>query len=103
MSLAIGGLLVGWLDAKGYLQKIPTIGNSRALTLGIAGYAATRFIKHPMVQNAGLAALAAAAFDFGKVHGARGSAPKLPAAVKGDDGAGGHDDFSTANADGGPL
>lgn len=104
MSLAIGGLLVGWMDAKGYLNKIPTIGNSRALTLGIAGYAATRFFpKYPMVQNAGLAALAAAAFDFGKVHASKGL-PKV--AVKGEsegEGAGAHDDFSSSRGDGGPY
>jgi hypothetical protein len=98
----MGGLVVGWLDSKGYLNKIPTIGNSRALTLGIAGYAATRFIKHPFVQTAGLAALAAAAFDFGKVHGSKGAAPK-PAAAHGEDGAGAHDDFSSSRGDGGPY
>ena len=38
------------------------------LTLGIAGYAATRFFKNPSVRQAGLAALAAACFDFGKVQ-----------------------------------
>lgn len=104
----MGGLVVGWLDSKGYLNKIPTIGNSRALTLGIAGYAVTRFVKHPFAQTAGLAALAAAAFDFGKVHGSKSGAAALgpkPTATHGDEaeGAGSHDDFSRNKGDGGPY
>jgi hypothetical protein len=113
MSLAIGGLVVGALDGRGLLQKIPTIGGSRAMTLGIAGYLATRFIKNPFVRNAGLAALAAAAYDYGKVHlgtlgGAPVAAPSVPVptahATHGmDEGAGAHDDDSRFRGDGGPY
>ena len=108
MALAIGGLVVGALDSRGYLQKIPTIGGSRAVTLAIAGYVATRYVKNPFVRNAGLAALAAAAFDYGKVHlgGApAAAAPRLPvpaaAAPHGEEGASGHDDPSGFRGDGG--
>jgi len=110
MALAIGGLIVGALDGRGILNKIPTIGGSRAVTLAIAGYAATRFIKNPFVRNAGLAAMAAAAYDYGKVHlggpGAALAAPRVPApaaAPHGEEGASGHDDPSGFRGDGGPY
>jgi CHASE2 domain-containing sensor protein len=108
VSLAIGGLIVGALDGRGLLNKIPTIGGSRAMTLGIAGYLVTRFVKHPMARNAGLAALAAAAYDYGKVHLGSGGgsssaavAPVPPPAGKGT--VGGHDDPSGSRGDGGPY
>lgn len=68
-GVAIGALIVGYLQGKGFLEKLPQIGGSRVLTLGIAGYAVTRFVKNPSIRQAGLAALAAAAFDFGRVQG----------------------------------
>ena len=69
MGLAVGAAAVGYLEAKGTLNKLPAIGGSRALTLAIAGYAATRFVRNPTVRMMGLAAIAAGAFDFGRVHG----------------------------------
>lgn len=69
MAVALGGLAVGYLQGKGFLDKLPQIGGSKVLTLGLAGWAATRFIKNPTVRTAGLAALAAAAVDFGRVQG----------------------------------
>lgn len=69
MSIALGGLVVGYLQGKGFLDRLPQIGGSKVLTLGLAGWAATRFIKNPTIRTAGLAALAAAAVDFGRVQG----------------------------------
>jgi hypothetical protein len=69
MSIAIGGAVVGYLQGKGYLDKLPQIGGSKVITLGLAGWAATRFVKNPWVRTAGVAALAAAAVDFGRVQG----------------------------------
>jgi hypothetical protein len=69
MGIALGGLAVGYLDGKGFLDKLPQIGGSKIVTLGLAGYAATRFFKNQHIRQAGLAALAAAAFDFGRVQG----------------------------------
>lgn len=69
VGVTLGAAVVGWLDAKGYLDKLPQIGGSKTITLMLAGYAATRFIKNRHVRDAGLAALAAGAFDFGRVQG----------------------------------
>ena len=69
MGIVVGGMVVGYLQGKGFLDKLPQIGGSKVITLGLAGYAATRFIKNPSVRTAGLAALAAAAVDFGRVQG----------------------------------
>lgn len=66
MGIALGAVAVGYLQGAGFLDKLPQIGGSATTTLGILGYAATRFVKNPMVRNAGLAALAAACFDFGR-------------------------------------
>lgn len=68
MGVTLGALVVGYAQGKGFLDKLPQIGGSKVLTLGLVGYAATRFIKNPSVRQAGLAALAAAAFDFGRVQ-----------------------------------
>lgn len=68
MGIALGGLVAGYASGKGYLDKLPKIGGSSVVTLGIAGYAATRFLKNKFAREAGLACLAAAAFDFGKVQ-----------------------------------
>lgn len=67
-GVAVGALVVGYLQGKGFLDKLPQIGGSRVITLGIAGYAATRFSKNPSIRQAGLAALASALFDFGRVQ-----------------------------------
>lgn len=87
IPIALAGAVVGFLDGKGYLDKLPQIGGSKTITLGIAGYAATRFVRNQHVRNAGLAALAAAAFDFGRVHGGATSGFD---GVNGDGGAGPH-------------
>jgi hypothetical protein len=69
MGLTVGGLAVGYLNQKGFLNKLPTIGGSRMMTLGLAGYAATRFTRNSTIRMAGLAALVVAAADFGRVQG----------------------------------
>jgi hypothetical protein len=68
MGVTVGALVVGYASGKGFLDRLPQIGGSKVLTLGLAGYAATRFFKNPSIRQAGLAALAAAAFDFGRVQ-----------------------------------
>jgi hypothetical protein len=86
MGVTVGALVVGYMSGKGFLDKLPQIGGSRVLTLGLAGYAATRFIKNTSVRNAGLAALAAAAFDFGRVQA--GGTSGFDGDISGDAGAG---------------
>lgn len=105
MAMAIGGAIAGALDANGVFNKLPALGGSRALTLAIAGYAATRFSKHPMVRNVGLAAMAVGAFDAVKFHlsGPAVTAPAPKAAAQGPHGTEGHDDPSGHQGDGGPF
>jgi hypothetical protein len=66
VGIALGAAAVGYATGKGYLNKLPALAGSHVLTLGLIGFAATRFVKNQHVRNAGLAALAAAAFDFGR-------------------------------------
>ncbi len=68
VGIALGAAAVGYATGKGYLNKLPAIAGSHVLTLGLIGFAATRFIKNPHIRNAGIAALAAAAFDFGRTQ-----------------------------------
>lgn len=86
-GVALGALVVGYLDGKGFLDRLPQLGGSKVITLGVGGYALTRFVKNPMIRQAGLAALAAAAFDFGRVQGGKVSGFED---VNGDAGAGPH-------------
>lgn len=67
LILAAAGL--GYAKQKGMLDKLPTVGGSKVLSLGIAGYIATRFVRNPTVRNIGTAAMLVAAFDFGRVQG----------------------------------
>lgn len=99
MGMAIGGAIAGALDAKGLFNKLPAIGGSRAATLALTGYAATRFLKNKYVRMAGLAAIAVGAFDAVKSHMIQ-AAPKAQAAPKGTSG---HDDDSGHEGDGGPY
>ena len=69
MGLTVGGLAVGYLNQKGFLAKLPAIGGSRMISVGLAGYALTRFSKNPTIRMAGVAALVVAAADFGRVQG----------------------------------
>jgi hypothetical protein len=74
VSVGVGALVVGYMDGNGMLDKLPAVAGSRMVTIGIAGYLATRFVRHPGVRAAGLAALAAAAYDYGrKQAGAKGT------------------------------
>lgn len=85
LSVALGGLAIGWLDGRGMLNQLPPIMGSRMTTIGIAGYLATRFIRHPSVRAAGLAALGAAAYDVGRKQGGGASASGWGEDVSGDD------------------
>jgi hypothetical protein len=69
VPVAIGGLIVGYAQAKGLLNKLPTIGGSKVFTLGLAGYLVARYVKNPTLRHAGVAAIAVAAADFGRVQG----------------------------------
>lgn len=69
LSVVLGGAAVGYADAKGFLDVIPTIMGSRMMTIGIAGWAATRYVRSPAIKAAGMAALGAAAYDFGRKQG----------------------------------
>lgn len=66
-GIAIGAALVGVLDGKKYLDKLPKIMGSSAATLAIAGYVATKFFKNPHVRMAGYAAIAVGVFDIARV------------------------------------
>src|SRR5947207_15796356 len=69
VGIALAAAAVGYAEAKGYLDRIPTIGGSRALTLALVGYAATRFSHNAHIRMAGIATIAAGGFDWGKVQG----------------------------------
>jgi hypothetical protein len=69
ISVAVGGALLGYLDGAGHLDAVPAIGGSRMVTIGLAGYAATRWSRNATVRAAGYAALAAAAYDYGRLSG----------------------------------
>lgn len=73
VGIALGGAVVGYLQGSGRLDFLPEIGGSRMVTLGLAGYAATRFSRNQHIRAAGLAALASAAFDFGRAQGGGGT------------------------------
>lgn len=77
-ALPIGVLLgaagIGWAQAKGYLNKIPTIGGSRATTLAIAGFALTRLTSNKTARQLGSTAMIIGAFDFGSKQGGGKSA-----------------------------
>lgn len=88
MGIGVGGLIAGWLTGKGYLDKLPEIGGSKTFTLGLAGYFAQRMSKNHYVREAGIAALAAAAFDVGKVQG--GGTSGFEDGTQGDAGGGPH-------------
>ncbi len=73
IPVAIGGLVVGYADGKGFLDKLPPIAGSRMVTIGLAGYALTRFTRNPSFRAAGLAALAAAAYAVGNAQAKGGT------------------------------
>jgi hypothetical protein len=87
--MVVGALGVGYLQGKGMLNKIPTIGGSRALTLALVGFALTRFTKNRMLRTAGVVSMVAGAFDWGRVQG--GGVSGLEGDTEGDDYAAGDD------------
>jgi len=60
---------LGYMQAKGWLNKIPTIGGSRAATLAVAGFAVTRLTKNHHLRLLGNTAMIVGAFDFGSKMG----------------------------------
>lgn len=68
VSIALTAAALGYAQSKGLLDKLPQIGGSKVISLGLFGYAATRFLRHPIARQAGMAALTVAAFDFGRVQ-----------------------------------
>lgn len=73
-SMMLGAAGLGYAQAKGFLNKIPTIGGSRALTIGVAGYAVTRLTSNPTARMVGKVAMLVGAFDFGSKQGGGKSA-----------------------------
>jgi hypothetical protein len=69
-GLALGGAIVGYAQAAGWLDSLPELGGSKTLAMGVAGYLATRMTNNKYVREAGAAAIAVAAFEFGREHGA---------------------------------
>lgn len=74
MATLAGSAALGYAQAKGYLNKIPTIGGSRALTLAIAGYALTKLTNNPTARSLGSTAMVVGAFDWGSKQGGGKSA-----------------------------
>jgi hypothetical protein len=72
MLFAASGL--GYAQAKGMLNRIPTIGGSRALSIGVAGYALTRLTSNSTARMVGNVAMLIGAFDFGSKQGGGKSA-----------------------------
>ena len=71
-GLALGGAMVGYAQASGWLDSLPELGGSKMLALGVAGYFATRMTHNKYIREAGAAAVAVAAFEFGREHGGGG-------------------------------
>ncbi len=72
-GLAMGGAIIGYLQASGHLDFLPELGGSKMLAMGAAGYLATRMTHNKYVREAGAAAVAVAAFEFGREHGGGGA------------------------------
>ena len=69
-----GSAGLGYAQAKGWLNKLPTIGGSRALSLGIAGYVVSRFSRNSTIKTLGHSAMIVGAFDWGAKQGGGKSA-----------------------------
>lgn len=65
-GVALGGVVAGYLKGRGFLDKLPVIGGSPMVTLGLAGWAVARYVPNRHAKLAGVAMLATAAFDFGR-------------------------------------
>jgi hypothetical protein len=83
MLMASAGL--GYAQAKGMLNKLPTIGGSRAMTLGVFGYALTRLTTNSTARMVGSVAMLVGAFDFGSKQGGGKSALEGDDTLDGDD------------------
>jgi hypothetical protein len=84
LGLALGGAAIGYAESKKWLDKLPSIGGSRALPIALLGFGITKMVKNPTARMAGLAMIVAGAFDWGRVQG--GSVTGF----EGEDGGAGH-------------
>lgn len=82
IPVAIGGLVAGYANGKGYLNQLPAIAGSRMNTIALVGYGLTRFTRNASLRAAGLAMLGAATFAIGSAQAG------APTAAQGDGGAG---------------
>ena len=81
-GLALGGAIVGYAQGAGWFDALPALGGSKTLAMGVAGYFATRMTHNKYIREAGAAAIAVAAFEFGREHGS-GSHPAATPHVRG--------------------
>ncbi len=65
----VGGAAIGYGMSKGWLDKLPVIGGSKVVSLGIAGWLATRWSRNQYIRTAGFAAMTVAGYDWGRVQG----------------------------------
>lgn len=84
-TMLMASAAVGYAQAKGMLNRIPTIGGSRALSIGIAGYALTRLTRNQTARMVGTVAMLIGAFDFGSKQGGGKSALEGDDFLEGDD------------------
>jgi hypothetical protein len=81
-AMVLGALALGYGQSKGWLNKLPTVGGSRSLTIGLAGYAVTRLVRNPTARMVGTVAVIVGAFDYGRIQG--GGKSSLEGDVEGD-------------------
>lgn len=67
-SMILGAFAVGYARQKGAFDKLPAVMGSKVLTLGLVGFAATRFSRNATVRMAGSVAMLIAAADFGRTQ-----------------------------------
>lgn len=69
IGLALGGAAIGYAESKRWLDKLPSVGGSRALPIALLGFGITKLIRNPTARMAGVAMIVAGAFDWGRVQG----------------------------------
>jgi hypothetical protein len=69
IGLMAGGAALGFAEGKGWLNKVPAIGGSRALPIAAVGFAATKVSRNPTVRLAGACMAVVGAFDWARSQG----------------------------------
>jgi hypothetical protein len=69
VGLALGGAVLGYADGKGWLNKLPAVGGSRALPIAAAGYLVTKMVRNPTARMIGAAMVVTGAFDWARTQG----------------------------------